>query len=258
MKKNNLINNINYNNKTYYNFLKDIVKFLGFLAFILGTYLFLLIKQVNSKNLHLSNYSDDQIEIAIELQKKGNYVAAEEVLLNAYSNGNKEAAYNLGWLYNVENKFYDLKKVYGWWELAALSGDKRAIYNIAIAYSEGKFYEKDVNKAIELFIYVAEYYNDAFIIIGDIYRMDKAEYEQAAYFYTKALKAKEKDIKKDAHAALASLYFSDEYLDFLKGFEHAELAANYGDKHSLFAIGTAYVKLLRVIIEKKYYRKRYN
>ena len=70
MKKNNLINNINYNNKTYYNFLKDIVKFLGFLAFILGTILFLLIKQVNSKNLHLSNYSDDQIEIAIELQKK--------------------------------------------------------------------------------------------------------------------------------------------------------------------------------------------
>ena len=44
--------------------------------------------------------------------------------------------------------------------------------------------------------------------------MDKAEYEQAAYF-TKALKAKEKALK-DAHAALASLYFSDEYLDFLK------------------------------------------
>ena len=56
----------------------------------------------------------------------------------------------------------------------------------------------------------------------------------------KHLYSKEKEVKKDGHNSLARLYFSDEYLDFSKGFEHAENAANLGHLHSLYAVGMAY------------------
>ena len=53
------------------------------------------------------------------------------------------------------------------------NGDHRAIYNIALAYSEGIHYKKNLNKAIKLFIECTQVFNDAFVVIGDIYRFEK-------------------------------------------------------------------------------------
>ena len=85
-------------------------------------------------------------------------------------------------------------------------------------------YDKDLDKAIKLFIKCTQVFNDAFIVIGDIYRFEKNNYQKASYFYKKALYSKEEEVIKDGHKSLARLYFSDEYLDFLKGFKHAENA----------------------------------
>ena len=241
MKKNNLINNIRPSeNNIKPEFERNLIKFLIFFTLVTFFSIFLLSKKVKSENLFFSNTISEQLELAKKFEEHKNYHAAEEVYLNAYSNGYNEAAYYLGWLYNTKGDLYDIEKSYKWWEVSARDGDYRAIYNIALAIAEGVHYDKDLDKAIKLFIKCTQVFNDAFIVIGDIYRFEKKNYQKASYFYQKALYTKEEEVIKDGHKSLARLYFSDEYLDFSKGFKHAENSANLGDLHSLYAVGMAY------------------
>ena len=117
MKKNNLINNIRPSeNNLKPDFVRNLIKFLILLTVLS---IFLLSNKVRSENLFFSNSISEQLELAKKFEEHKNYYAAEEVYLNAYSNGYNEAAYYLGWLYNTKGDLYNIEKVYKWWEIAA-------------------------------------------------------------------------------------------------------------------------------------------
>ena len=100
---------------------------------------------------------DDDFEHATDAYERKDYKTAYKLLLPLAEQGDVEAQYNLGLMYDLGNGVpQDYKQAVKWFKLAAEQGEAEAQFNLAQMYYEGQGIAQDYKEAEKLFQLSAE------------------------------------------------------------------------------------------------------
>lgn len=106
---------------------------------------------VSGKALHGGAF-----ELGMESLKAGDYAEAFCLWRPLAMQGDREAAYHLGWLYaNGNGLRVDVRKAVYWWKRSADAGHLDAMFDLALAYTNGERISKDPERAIDWYMKAA-------------------------------------------------------------------------------------------------------
>ena len=95
-------------------------------------------------------------EDGVAAYERGDYAKAVELFRKAAEQGNADAQFNLGQMYDQgKGVKQDYAKAVAWYGKAAEQGDAYAQYNLGVAYREGLGVKQDYDKAADWFIKAA-------------------------------------------------------------------------------------------------------
>ncbi|MBQ7219891.1 MAG: sel1 repeat family protein [Synergistaceae bacterium] len=101
------------------------------------------------------------------------YRKAFEWYLKAAEHGEVRAQNSLGRMYKDGKGVYrndeNYRTAFLWFEKAANNSSIYAKYNLACMYENGLGVKRDINKAIEFYIYTCQYFQEANLNLGDLY-----------------------------------------------------------------------------------------
>ena len=87
-------------------------------------------------------------EDGVAAHKKKDFVTALKKFKSAAAQGNSDAQFNLGVMYDIgQGVTQDYAEAVRWWKLAAAQGDATAQYNLGLMYGEGKGVVQDYTRA---------------------------------------------------------------------------------------------------------------
>ena len=144
-----------------------------------------------SETLPKQGDSTAAVNLALSYAKSKDFTKTFDLFAQAADQGNAEAQYNLGLMYDSgEGLTQDYAKAAKWYEKAANQGDNSAQNNLGIMYNKGDGVSKDYGRAIEWYRKSADQNNaNAQYNLGTIYESGEGvpqDFNEALQWYKKA------------------------------------------------------------------------